>query len=208
MNPWSDRNTTLWSSECEGATEYWKDHTDSKHRLTIRRKESRKLVEHGTQTFKIPSGSKPAARSGGSRWSTAANQHATGIRWPPSDAPQASLLLERIRQVRNSVPPPRLPQTTPPAVMDDCPRYLLVDKDLCWRCGHPGHQRQSCRKPWNIFCSRCGRCGVRSADCFCGQCPGSRNNKSSRRRGPRRMLLPPLLDLVVTGKVARNCSGY
>ncbi|KAG5864703.1 hypothetical protein JTB14_024674 [Gonioctena quinquepunctata] len=61
MNPWRNRNTTLWSSECEGATEYWKDHTELRHKLTIRRKESRKLVNHGTQTFEIPSGSKPAA---------------------------------------------------------------------------------------------------------------------------------------------------
>ncbi|KAG5864785.1 hypothetical protein JTB14_006609 [Gonioctena quinquepunctata] len=147
MNPWRVRNTTPWSSECEGAAEYWKDPTDLRNKLTIQRKESRKLDNHGTQTFKIPSGSKPAARSGGSRWSTAANQHATGIRWPLSDAPQASLLLERIRRVKNSVPPPRRPPTTPPPVIDDCPRYLLVDKDLCWRCGHLGHKRQSCRKP-------------------------------------------------------------
>ncbi|KAG5863906.1 hypothetical protein JTB14_029087 [Gonioctena quinquepunctata] len=47
-----------------------------------------------------------------------------------------SLMPESIRRVRNIIPPPRLPQTTSPAVEDDCPRYLLVDKDLCWRCGH------------------------------------------------------------------------
>ncbi|KAG5861375.1 hypothetical protein JTB14_004834 [Gonioctena quinquepunctata] len=44
MNPWRNRNTAPWSSECEGATEYWKDHTDLRHKLTIRRKESRKMV--------------------------------------------------------------------------------------------------------------------------------------------------------------------
>ncbi|KAG5861373.1 hypothetical protein JTB14_004832 [Gonioctena quinquepunctata] len=60
------------------------------------------MVNHGTQTFKIPSGSKPAARSVGSRCGTAANQNAAGNRWPPSDAPHASLLLERIRQTTTS----------------------------------------------------------------------------------------------------------
>ncbi|KAG5865161.1 hypothetical protein JTB14_003848 [Gonioctena quinquepunctata] len=189
------------------------DRTDLRHKLATQVKESTKMVNHSTQTFEDP-----FEKNGYFHWKEVDSQK-VGV---PMDCinemtldmlrPAAakhlpvSLMPESIRRVRNIIPRP--PQTTPPAVKDDCPRYLLVDKDLCWRCGHPGHRRQSCRKPWNIFCSRCGRCGVRSADCSCGQCPGSRNNKSPRRRGPRRMLLPPLLDLVVTGKVARNCSGY
>ncbi|KAG5874380.1 hypothetical protein JTB14_036724 [Gonioctena quinquepunctata] len=191
------------------------DRTDLRHKLATQVKEATKMVNHSTQTFEDP-----FEKNSYFHWKEIDSQK-VGV---PMDCineltldmlrPAAakhlpvSLMPESIRRVRNSIPATTLPQMTPPAVMDDCPRYLLVDKDLCWRCGHPGHQRQSCRKPWNIFCSRCGRCGVRSADCSCGQCPGSGNNKSLRRRGPRRMFLPPLLDLVVTGKVARNCSGY
>ncbi|KAG5861599.1 hypothetical protein JTB14_019355 [Gonioctena quinquepunctata] len=170
------------------------DRTDLRHKLATQVKESTKMVNHSTQTFEDP-----FEKNSYFHWMEIDSQK-VGV---PKDfineltldmlRPAAtkhlpvSLMPESIRRVRNIIPPPRLPPTTPPAVMNDCPRYLLVDKDLCWRCGHLGHKRQSCRKPWKIFCSRCGRCGVRSADCTCGQCPGSVNNKSSRLRGPRRM---------------------
>ncbi|KAG5867813.1 hypothetical protein JTB14_012421 [Gonioctena quinquepunctata] len=170
------------------------DRTDLRHKLATQVKESTKMVNHSTQTFEDP-----FEKNSYFHWMEIDSQKVevpkdfinelTLDMLRPAAAKHlpVSLMPESIRRVRNIIPPPRLPQTTSPAVEDDCPRYLLVDKDLCWRCGHLGHKRQSCRKPWKIFCSRCGRCGVRSADCSCGQCPGSVNNKSSRLRGPRRM---------------------
>ncbi|KAG5868713.1 hypothetical protein JTB14_030502 [Gonioctena quinquepunctata] len=90
-----------------------------------------------------------------------------------------SLMAESIRLVRNIIPPLTIHKA---AVKDDCPRYLLVDENLCWRYGQQGNRRKSCRKSWRIFCSRCGRCGVRSAGCSCCQYIGSLKTKSFRLR--------------------------
>ncbi|KAG5873721.1 hypothetical protein JTB14_009362 [Gonioctena quinquepunctata] len=99
----------------------------------------------------------------------------------PIKCPTASLLLERIRQVRNSVPPHGLSQTTAPAVNDDCPRYLLVDKDTWSPATILSYTLEDILLPlWTMWSSFSGL--------FLGQCPGSLNNKSSRLRGPRRML--------------------
>ncbi|KAG5877838.1 hypothetical protein JTB14_036973 [Gonioctena quinquepunctata] len=156
------------------------DRTDLRHKFATQVKESTKMVNHSTQTFEDP-----FEKNGYFHWEEIDSQKVAiamdcineltldMLRPAAAKHLPVSLMPESMRRVRNSIPPPRLPQTTPPAVKDDCPRYLVVGKDLCWRCGYLGHQRQSCRKPWKIFCSRCGRCGVRSADCSCGKCPGS-----------------------------------
>lgn len=44
---------------------------------------------------------------------------------------------------------------------------LPVERDLCWRCGFPGHHRQNCTKPRLLFCSRCGTIGILSRNCTC-----------------------------------------
>jgi Retrotransposon gag protein. len=38
---------------------------------------------------------------------------------------------------------------------------------ICWRCGATGHTRFTCRGPFRLFCSRCGREGVQTRHCRC-----------------------------------------
>ncbi|XP_030751011.1 uncharacterized protein LOC115878604 [Sitophilus oryzae] len=52
-----------------------------------------------------------------------------------------------------------------------------VEKNVCWRCGIPGHLRGVCQRRFILFCSRCGTLGVRSQDCKC-RCIPSRSNHS------------------------------
>ncbi|KAG5891769.1 hypothetical protein JTB14_006957 [Gonioctena quinquepunctata] len=48
------------------------------------------------------------------------------------------------------------------------PVYLPVERELCWRCGQPGHTRGSCqRKRPLLFCSRCGLKDILFRDCPC-----------------------------------------
>ena len=48
--------------------------------------------------------------------------------------------------------------------------YLSRPQVRCWRCGEENHSRRTCRRSVRLFCSRCGKLGVRSVDC---QCPGN-----------------------------------
>jgi len=37
--------------------------------------------------------------------------------------------------------------------------------NTCWRCKQRGHDRFNCRRPAKLFCSQCGKDGVRTKDC-------------------------------------------
>lgn len=60
------------------------------------------------------------------------------------------------------------------------PKFIQLTNDTCWRCGDSGHQRQSCRRPPILFCSRCGQVGVMSKRCQCG--PSYERPEGSRGR--------------------------
>lgn len=56
------------------------------------------------------------------------------------------------------------------------------DKRICcFRCGKPGHGRQSCRAKGILFCSQCGKMNVRSSDCHPSEnvLPGNRGAAGS-----------------------------
>lgn len=69
----------------------------------------------------------------------------------------------------SSTRPSTTPRETTPSSSHhvQCDLYLPVEKDLCWRCGYPGHRRTDCTKKAVLFCSRCGRVGNRSDRCSC-----------------------------------------
>lgn len=60
---------------------------------------------------------------------------------------------------------------------------LPVKLDLCWRCGYPGHRRQTCIDRPLLFCSRCGTVGQMSRDC---PCDSQSTKKEKTERGPIR----------------------
>lgn len=45
--------------------------------------------------------------------------------------------------------------------------HLRGPSELCWRCGLPGHRRDTCRRTPIRFCSRCGLVGTLSRNCTC-----------------------------------------
>ena len=45
--------------------------------------------------------------------------------------------------------------------------FLATKQNLCWRCGRPGHRRDSCQHDPVLFCSGCGKLGVMSKNCVC-----------------------------------------
>lgn len=57
--------------------------------------------------------------------------------------------------------------TTGPPAPNSNPLFLTVTEDTCWKCGKTGHQRQSCQGPPMLFCSGCGKVGVKSVSCVC-----------------------------------------
>lgn len=61
--------------------------------------------------------------------------------------------------------------------------HLLDPNELCWRCGLPGHRRNTCTGEPIRFCSRCGLIGTLSRDCKCqGGKPGLQTFQSKRMK--------------------------
>ncbi|KAJ8913247.1 hypothetical protein NQ315_012865, partial [Exocentrus adspersus] len=81
-------------------------------------------------------------------------------------------------------PPTAAPASGSTAPDTDCQIYLPVDRwALCWRCGHPGHSRYSCKGKPKVFCSRCGLYGTMSKDCSCDKASGQSHPSPPQRQG-------------------------
>ncbi|RZC40381.1 hypothetical protein BDFB_012852 [Asbolus verrucosus] len=60
-----------------------------------------------------------------------------------------------------------------------------TEENICWRCGQTGNLRYGCRLPEEIFCSRCGKDGVKSTEgtCQSRQKPETNPRQSTSLRG-------------------------
>lgn len=104
---------------------------------------------------------------------------------PPTDPegirrthiPSQTILAPTVQRVR-PVHPPMVDTTGLEGIT------LPVERDLCWRCGYPGHHRQGCNKSRLIFCSRCGTIGTMSRDCACDRPMPSSNRTTTSRPIP------------------------
>ena len=74
-----------------------------------------------------------------------------------------SAFLPSPENFEKAVSPPSTKQANP----ESLPLFLPVRLGLCWKCGRPGHQRDSCQAKPIIFCSACGKVGVLSVRCIC-----------------------------------------
>lgn len=73
---------------------------------------------------------------------------------------------------------------------------IEIRPNLCWRCGHLGHFRDSCQGHPRLFCSRCGTIGIMSRECGCAgpdaqdRCLRKTSRTSTRRRTCHRPVQP------------------
>jgi len=77
-------------------------------------------------------------------------------------------------------------QTERPSNVPVMPNYLPIVPDQCWRCGHSGHSRETCRRPPILFCSRCGKVGIQSRECRCHRSRPTQEASRRRSREPSR----------------------
>lgn len=89
--------------------------------------------------------------------------------------------------------------------------HLREPSELCWRCGLPGHRRDTCRGTPIRFCSRCGLIGTLSRDCKCqrgfkGEASHFQQQKLDSQKGTRDVAV--LCKLPVEFSVCPMCGQY